>query len=112
MRYVRFDDGVQLTPIGGDGAQARSVPSQEVRVNKTSKTAEAELKFKRREDRARDGVKAAGEYEAAAVATREKTTRLKALREAKEAADAAAEAAKPAVVKAAKPKKAPKAKKV
>jgi len=108
---VRFDDGVQLTPIGGDdGAQARSVPSQEVRVNKTSKTAEAELKFKRREDRARDGVKAA-EYEAAAVATREKTTRLKALREAKEAADAAAEAAKPAVVKAAKPKKAAKAKK-
>jgi hypothetical protein len=48
---------------------------------------EAEAKFKRRQDQARDGVKATAEYEAAAVAMREKTARLRALRLAKEAAD-------------------------
>jgi hypothetical protein len=51
---------------------------------------EAEAKFKRRQDQARDGVKATAEYEAAAVAMREKTARLRALRLAKEAADAKA----------------------
>jgi hypothetical protein len=48
---------------------------------------EAEAKFKRRQDQARDGVKAAAEYEAAAVAMREKTARLRAQRLAREAAD-------------------------
>jgi hypothetical protein len=55
---------------------------------------EAEAKFKRRQDQARDGVKATAEYEAAAVAMREKTARLRALRLAKEAADEKAAAEK------------------
>jgi myo-inositol-hexaphosphate 3-phosphohydrolase len=68
-------------------------------LSKPTKTtqSEAEAKFKRRQDQARDGMKAAVEYEAAASATREKTARLRALREAKEVADAKAEAEKPAV---------------
>ena len=65
----------------------------------TKTTQEAEAKFKRRQDQARDGMKAAAEYEASAIATREKTARLRALREAKETADAKAEAENPAPVK-------------
>lgn len=54
----------------------------------------ADAKFKRKEVQARDGAKAMAEYEAAQLATRAKTAKLKALREAKEAEDlkAAAEA--------------------
>jgi hypothetical protein len=66
----------------------------------TKTTQEAEAKFKRRQDQARDGMKAAAEYEASAIATREKTARLRALREAKETADAKAEAENPPPVKA------------
>jgi hypothetical protein len=40
-------------------------------------------------------MKAAAEYEAAAIATREKTARLRALREAREAVDAQAAAEAP-----------------
>ena len=88
MRHLRLDDGVFV-----------------IDTHKPAK-AEAEAKFKRRQDQARDGMKAAAEYEAAAVATREKTARLRALREAKETADAATEAAKLApAVKAMKAKK-------
>jgi hypothetical protein len=50
----------------------------------------AEATFKK-EQRARDGAKAMADYEAAGVAMREKTARLKALRLAKEAADLALE---------------------
>ena len=46
----------------------------------------AEASFKK-EQRAQDGAKAMAEYEAAGVAAREKTARLKALRLAKEAAE-------------------------
>jgi len=46
----------------------------------------AEATFKK-EQRAREGAKAMADYEAASVATREKTARLKALRLAKEAAE-------------------------
>ena len=46
----------------------------------------AEATFKK-EQRAREGAKAMADYEAAGVATREKTARLKALRLAKEAAE-------------------------
>jgi hypothetical protein len=53
----------------------------------------AEATFKK-EQRAQDGAKAMAEYEAAGVATREKTARLKALRLAKEAADKNQETAK------------------
>ncbi|HKA79751.1 MAG TPA: hypothetical protein VKD43_06935 [Xanthobacteraceae bacterium] len=48
----------------------------------------------KKEQRAREGAKAMAEYEAAGVAMREKTARLKALRLAKEAADRAREAGK------------------
>ena len=64
--------------------------------------ARAEASFKRKEQQARDGKLATAEYEAVSQATREKTARLKILREAKEAADretAAQKAAEP------KPKK-------
>jgi len=50
----------------------------------------AELNFKKKEIQARDASKAMAEYEAGLRSEREKTARLKALREAKEAADAAA----------------------
>jgi hypothetical protein len=53
----------------------------------------AELNFKKKEIQAREASKAMAEYEAGMRAEREKTARLKLLREAKEAADAAAKAA-------------------
>ena len=60
-----------------------------------SKTAQerAEANFKK-DQRARDGAKAMAEYEAAGVAMRKKTERLKALRLAKAAADLATETGK------------------
>lgn len=54
--------------------------------------ARAEASFKRKEQQAREGRLAAAEYEAAGQAMREKTARLKKLREAKEVADRAAAA--------------------
>ena len=56
----------------------------------------AELKFRKKEIEAREASKAMADYQAGLVAQREKTARLKALREAKEAADAAARAGKTA----------------
>jgi hypothetical protein len=53
-------------------------------VNSEQARERAERNFKR-EERALDGRKAMTEYEAEAVATREKTARLRALRLAKEA---------------------------
>jgi len=49
----------------------------------------AERNFKKKEMQAREASKAMAEYEAKARAEREKTVRLRLLREAKEAADAA-----------------------
>ncbi|MBS0246698.1 MAG: hypothetical protein JSR61_08760 [Proteobacteria bacterium] len=56
---------------------------------------DATLREKRRQDQARDGLKATAEYEAAATAMREKTAKLRALRLAREAKDAAEAAANP-----------------
>jgi len=56
----------------------------------------AELKFRKKEIEAREASKAMADYKAGLIAQREKTARLKALREAKEAADAAARAAQAA----------------
>jgi hypothetical protein len=61
--------------------------------NSKSAQDRAEASFKK-DQRARDGAKAMAEYEAAGVAMRKKTERLKALRLAKEAADPAPEAGK------------------
>ncbi len=47
----------------------------------------AEASFKKQEQRAREGAKATAEYEAASLAMREKTARLKSLRLAKVAAE-------------------------
>jgi hypothetical protein len=47
----------------------------------------AEQKFRKKEIEARDASKAMAEYQAGLVAQREKTARLRALREAKEAAE-------------------------
>jgi hypothetical protein len=52
--------------------------------------ARAEAAFKRKELQAREASKAMAEYQAARLAEREKTARLRLLREAKAAADAAA----------------------
>ncbi len=79
-------------------------------LSKTPKEAQqalAEAKFKRKEQQARDGAKAMAEYEASLVATRAKTAKLKAMREARDAdeARAAAEAPpEPAKKKSAKKK--------
>jgi hypothetical protein len=63
--------------------------------NSKDAQARAENSFKRKELRQREGQVATAEYEATAVAMREKTARLRKLREAKEAVerDAAATAA-------------------
>jgi hypothetical protein len=66
-----------------------ATPSKEARER-------AELKFRKKEIEARDASKAMADYQAGLIAQREKTARLKALREAKEAADTAARAAKAA----------------
>ena len=65
-----------------------ATPSKEARER-------AEQKFRKKEIEARDASKAMAEYQAGLVAQREKTVRLRALREAKEAAEAAARAAEP-----------------
>ena len=63
-------------------------------MSKSTKDAspDAALKLKRRQEQARDGLKAAAEYEAATVALRAKTAKLREQRLAREA-EAAAEAA-------------------
>jgi hypothetical protein len=53
----------------------------------------AELKFRKKEIEAREASKAMADYQAGLIAEREKTARLRALRQAKEAAEAAACAA-------------------
>jgi hypothetical protein len=63
-----------------------ATPSKEARER-------AELKFRKKEVEAREATKAMADYKAGLIAQREKTVRLKALREAKEAADAASQAA-------------------
>jgi hypothetical protein len=63
-----------------------ATPSKEARER-------AELKFRKKEVEAREATKAMADYKAGLIAQREKTARLKALREAKEAADATSRAA-------------------
>jgi len=70
-----------------------ATPSKEARER-------AELKFRKKEIEARDASKAMADYKAGLIAQREKTAKLKALREAKEAADTAAKAAAKAADKA------------
>jgi hypothetical protein len=61
-----------------------ATPSKEARER-------AELKFRKKEIEAREASKAMADYQAGLVAQREKTARLRALRQAKQAADRAAE---------------------
>jgi hypothetical protein len=63
-----------------------ATPSKEARER-------AELKFRKKEIEAREASKAMADYQAGLIAQREKTARLKALRQAKEAAEAAGRAA-------------------
>jgi hypothetical protein len=63
-----------------------ATPSKEARER-------AELKFRKKEIEAREASKAMADYQAGLVAQREKTARLRALRQAKEAAEAAGRAA-------------------
>ena len=65
-----------------------ATPSKEARER-------AELKFRKKEIEAREASKAMADYQAGLVTQREKTARLRALRQAKEAADAADRAAEP-----------------
>jgi hypothetical protein len=65
-----------------------ATPSNEARER-------AELKFKKKEIEVRDASKALADYQDSLLAQREKTARLRALREAKEAAEASARAMHP-----------------
>jgi hypothetical protein len=71
-------------------------PKQEIVLANNSKAAlaRAEAGFKK-DQRAREAAKAMAEYEAAGIAMREKTARLRALRLRKEAADAGRERKSP-----------------
>ncbi len=62
-----------------------ATPSKEARER-------AELKFRKKEIEAREASKAMADYQAGLIAQREKTVRLRALRQAKEAAEAAGRA--------------------
>jgi hypothetical protein len=55
-------------------------------INANQARDRAEAIFKKKEERLREGEKAMAEYEAARLATREKTTRLRALRLARDIA--------------------------
>jgi hypothetical protein len=66
--------------------------------------ARAEASFKRKEQQARDGKLATAEYEAVGRAMREKTARLKALREARDATAVREAAERPAAPKGRKKK--------
>lgn len=66
-------------------------------LNKSPKEAKdakdkAEATFKRKQEQAREGAIAMAEYQAAVIATREKTARLRKLRLAREAAERKAKA--------------------
>jgi hypothetical protein len=63
-----------------------ATPSKEARER-------AELKFRKKEIEAREASKAMADYQAGLIAQREKTARLRALRQAKEAAEASGRAA-------------------
>jgi uncharacterized protein YaiL (DUF2058 family) len=88
VRHLRRDDGLLV-----------STPKN------TKDMERAQAAFHKKEIQAREGASATADYKAAAHAEREKTARLRKLREAKEAADRAA-----AAVEAAKPKPAGKKK--
>jgi hypothetical protein len=79
-----------------------ATPSKEARER-------AELKFRKKEVEAREATKAMADYKAGLIAQREKTARLKALREAKETADAAKKVADEAGAREATEAKADKA---
>jgi hypothetical protein len=64
-------------------------------TNSKEVQARAEASFKNKEQQQRDSAKAMAEYQAAGRAEREKTARLKLLREAREAPDAATKAKEP-----------------
>lgn len=57
-----------------------------LRTNPEQALARAEAQFKKKEEQRREGQQAMAEYQAQAVATREKTERLRALRLAREEA--------------------------
>jgi hypothetical protein len=77
-----YTDGAEL--------QARNGQVEIVTMQSKEAQARAEAAFKRKELQAREASKAMAEYQAARLAEREKTARLRLLREAKAAADAAA----------------------
>jgi hypothetical protein len=62
--------------------------------NSDQMRARAEANFKKKEEQAREGAKAWAEYEAAGIAMREKTERLRSRRLAKEAAEQATKSKK------------------
>jgi hypothetical protein len=85
------------SPIKRYPGNKPSLAQQEIALATPSKEARerAEQKFKKKEIEARDASKAMAEYQAGLVAQREKTARLRALREAREAAEVVTRAAQP-----------------
>jgi len=73
--YLKGDGGIEVTTLATQSKEAQD---------------RAEANFRKKEVQAREASKAMAEYEAARRAERDKTARLKLLREAKQAADAAA----------------------
>ena len=80
MRHLRVNDGLLVSKSTRDMERAQAA-------------------FHKKEIRAREGVSATADYKAAAQSERDKTARLKKLREAKEAADKAAAAEQAAAEK-------------
>jgi hypothetical protein len=77
------------TYLGGTSARTQVA---DLATDSKEAQARAEASFKKKEIQLREGAKAMAEYQAAGRAEREKTARLKLLREAKEAAVAQAAA--------------------
>jgi hypothetical protein len=85
------------------GAESLDEEVTKLASNSKEGQARAEASFKNKEQQQRENAKAMAEYQAAGRAEREKTVRLKLLREARDAADAAAKNKESALAKNTQP---------
>jgi hypothetical protein len=81
---LRWPEYRHLAFVGAERHIPQRIVRNEVlfmsKANSQEARARAEASFKKKEERAREGAKAAAEYEANVIAVREKTARLRALR--------------------------------
>jgi hypothetical protein len=90
-QFAAFLLADQRIPAHINGTLARTQVA-DLATNSKDAQARAEASFKKKEIQLREGAKAMAEYVAAGRAEREKTARLRLLREAKQAAEAEAAA--------------------